>query len=428
MKAMSQKITAIRGFNDILPTETWRWAEVEATLRDLMRAYGYHEIRLPIVESTPLFKRAIGEVTDIVEKEMYSFEDRGGESLTLRPEGTAGCVRAALEHSLTYNQTQRLWYTGPMFRYERPQKGRYRQFHQFGVEAFGMQGPDIDAELILLTARLWRDLGLQGVVRLEINSLGELGERASFRAALVAYLEQHRAALDEDSQRRLASNPLRILDSKDAATQAVLRDAPRLPDFLEDESRAHFAELCAVLDAAGIVYTVNPKLVRGLDYYNKTVFEWVTSELGAQGTVCAGGRYDGLVEQLGGQTSTAVGFAIGLERLLLLHAAVHTETESSEADVFVAAVGAGSSSAALLLAETLRNALPDLRVLVNCGGGSFKSQFKRADKSGARFALVLGEDEVKNGTVSLKWLREEHEQLSLAQDALPGFLKEQHTL
>lgn len=425
---MSQKITAIRGFNDILPTETWRWAEVEATLRDLMRAYGYHEIRLPIVESTPLFKRAIGEVTDIVEKEMYSFLDRGNESLTLRPEGTAGCVRAALEHSLTYNQTQRLWYTGPMFRYERPQKGRYRQFHQFGVETFGMQGPDIDAELIFLTARLWRDLGLENVVRLEINSLGELAERANFRAALVAYLEQHRAALDEDSQRRLSTNPLRILDSKDAGTQAVLKDAPRLPDFLEGGSKAHFAELCAVLDAAGVAYTVNPKLVRGLDYYNKTVFEWVTSELGAQGTVCAGGRYDGLVEQLGGQATPAVGFAIGLERLLLLHAAVHVDAESSEADVFVAAVGNGSASVALLLAETLRNTLPDLRVLVNCGGGSFKSQFKKADKSGARYALVLGEDEVKNGTVSLKWLREEHEQLSLAQDAVAEFLKAQHTL
>lgn len=425
---MSQKITAIRGFNDILPAETGRWAEVEAVLRDLMRAYGYHEIRLPIVESTPLFKRAIGEVTDIVEKEMYSFDDRGGESLTLRPEGTAGCVRAALEHGLTYNQTQRLWYTGPMFRYERPQKGRYRQFHQFGVETYGMAGPDIDAELILLTARLWRDLGLEKVVRLEINSLGEIPERANFRAALVDYLEQHREELDEDSQRRLTSNPLRILDSKDAGTRKLLEQAPRLPDFLEEESKEHFAELCAVLDAAGVPYEINPALVRGLDYYNKTVFEWVTSELGAQGTVCAGGRYDGLVEQLGGQKTTAVGFAIGLERLLLLHAALHPEIESSEADIFVAAVGAGTASAALLLAEQLRSALPDLRVLVNCGGGSFKSQFKKADKSGARFALVLGEDEVKNGTVALKWLREEHEQKILEQSAVAAFLKEQHTL
>ena len=425
---MSQKITAIRGFNDILPVETPRWAEVEAVLRDLMRAYGYHEIRLPIVESTPLFARAIGEVTDIVEKEMYSFEDRGNESLTLRPEGTACCVRACLEHGLTYNQTQRLWYTGPMFRYERPQKGRYRQFHQFGVETFGFNGPDIDAELILLTARLWKALGVDGVVRLELNSLGELHERARFRAALVEYLEQHHAALDEDSRRRLGSNPLRILDSKDPATQKILEGAPQLPEFLEEDSRQHFSSLCAVLDAAGIRYIVNPALVRGLDYYNKTVFEWTTTELGAQGTVCAGGRYDGLVEQLGGQKTPAVGFAIGLERLLLLQAAVQGESATSDADVFIAAVGEGTAAAGLLLAEALRDALPDLRVLVNCGGGSFKSQFKRADKSGARFALVLGEDEVKNGTISLKWLREEHEQQTLAQADVATFMKEHHTL
>lgn len=425
---MSQKITAIRGFNDILPVETPRWAEVEAVLRDLMRAYGYHEIRLPIVESTPLFARAIGEVTDIVEKEMYSFEDRGNESLTLRPEGTACCVRACLEHGLTYNQTQRLWYTGPMFRYERPQKGRYRQFHQFGVETFGFNGPDIDAELILLTARLWKALGVDGVVRLELNSLGELHERARFRAALVEYLEQHHAELDEDSRRRLGSNPLRILDSKDPATQKILEGAPQLPEFLEEDSRQHFSSLCAVLDAAGIRYIVNPALVRGLDYYNKTVFEWTTTELGAQGTVCAGGRYDGLVEQLGGQKTPAVGFAIGLERLLLLQAAVQGESVTSDADVFIAAVGEGTAAAGLLLAEALRDALPDLRVLVNCGGGSFKSQFKRADKSGARFALVLGEDEVKNGTISLKWLREEHEQQTLAQADVAAFMKEHHTL
>lgn len=425
---MSQKIAAIRGFNDILPDDTARWAEVEAVLRDLMRAYGYHEIRLPIVESTPLFARAIGEVTDIVEKEMYSFTDRGGESLTLRPEGTAGCVRAALEHGLTYNQTQRLWYTGPMFRYERPQKGRYRQFHQFGVETFGMQGPDIDAELILLTARLWKMLNLEGSVRLEINSLGEIAERANFRAALVSYLEQFRDQLDEDSQRRLTGNPLRILDSKDANTQKILEGAPRLSDYLEAESKQHFTDLCAVLNDMGIAYVVNPKLVRGLDYYNKTVFEWVTSELGAQGTVCAGGRYDGLVEQLGGQRTPAVGFAIGLERLLLLQQAVNGHVETSEADVFVAAVGEGSSRPALLLAEKLRTVLPDLRVLVNCGGGSFKSQFKKADKSGAKFALVLGEDEAKNGTVSLKWLREEKEQQVMAHDDAITFLKEHHTL
>lgn len=425
---MSQKITAIRGFNDILPSDTGRWAEVEAVLRDVMRAYGYREIRLPLVESTPLFSRAIGEVTDIVEKEMYSFEDRGGESITLRPEGTAGCVRAVLEHGLSYNQTQRLWYTGPMFRYERPQKGRYRQFHQFGVETFGMQGSDIDAELILMTARLWRLLGLEQSVRLELNSLGELEERARFRAALVAYLEQHKSELDEDSQRRLTGNPLRILDSKDANTQKLLLNAPVLTDYLEEDSRQHFAALCAVLDEAGIAYTVNPKLVRGLDYYNKTVFEWVTSALGAQGTVCAGGRYDGLVPQLGGAVTPAVGFAIGLERLLLLQAVVHGEADHTETDIFVAAVGEGATRPALLLAEKLRSALPDLRVMMNCGGGSFKSQFKKADKSGARFALVLGEDEVKNGVVSLKWLREEKEQQVMAVDAAVNFLKENHTL
>lgn len=425
---MSQKIAAIRGFNDILPAETPRWAEVEAVLRDLMRAYGYHEIRLPLVESTPLFTRAIGEVTDIVEKEMYSFEDRGGESLTLRPEGTACCVRACLEHGLTYNQTRRLWYTGPMFRYERPQKGRYRQFHQFGVEAFGFNGPDIDAELILMTARLWKALGVAGVVQLELNSLGELHERAKFRAALVAHLEQHRDALDDDSRRRLGTNPLRVLDSKDPGTRQVLEGAPRLPDFLEAESRQHFERLCAVLYEAGISFVVNPGLVRGLDYYNKTVFEWTTTALGAQGTVCAGGRYDGLVEQLGGQPTPAVGFAIGLERLLLLQAAVQGESAASEADLFIAAVGEGTDGAALVLAERLRDALPDLRVLVNCGGGSFKSQFKRADKSGARFALILGEDEVRSGTVSLKWLREAHEQQQLAQADVAAFMKEHHTL
>ena len=432
---MSQKITAIRGFNDILPVPTkdnpivtGLCQDVEGALQDLMRAYGYQEIRLPIVESTPLFARAIGEVTDIVEKEMYTFLDRSDESLTLRPEGTAGCVRACLEHGLTYNQTQRLWYTGPMFRYERPQKGRYRQFHQFGVETFGMTGPDIDAELILMTARLWRQLGLSQVVRLELNTLGESAERADFRAALVAYLEQHKDKLDADSQRRLGSNPLRILDSKSPETQALLADSPRLTDFLGAETKAHFAGLCAVLDGAGIEYVVNPRLVRGLDYYNKTVFEWVTSALGAQGTVCAGGRYDGLVEQLGGQRTPAVGFAIGLERLMLLHIAVHGARDASEADVFVAAVGEGTAAPALLLAERLRDALPDLRVQVNCGGGSFKSQFKKADKSGARFALVLGQDEVAAGTVSLKWLREEREQVALAQDAVAAFLREQHTL
>jgi histidyl-tRNA synthetase len=408
------RINAIRGMNDILPEATPRWQQLESTLRNMMQRYGYREIRLPVVEPTPLFKRAIGEVTDIVEKEMYSFEDRSGESLTLRPEGTAGCVRACLEHGLTHNQSPKLWYTGPMFRYERPQKGRYRQFHQFGVEAFGQAGADMDAELILLTARLWQSLGLSEVVSLEINSLGESEGRAQYRQALVTYLEQFRTQLDDDSQRRLTTNPLRILDSKDANTQAILVNAPQLSDYLDDGSRQHFATLCAQLDACGISYRINPNLVRGLDYYNKTVFEWVTTALGSQGTVCAGGRYDGLVAQLGGQATPAVGFAIGLERLVLLLDAVHPVTESAEADVMVLALGEGTAQHAICLAEQLRDALPALRIVYNCGGGSFKSQFRKADKSGALLALIVGEAEVTAKTVGIKWLRAEREQISCA--------------
>ncbi|MEK6788549.1 MAG: histidine--tRNA ligase [Pseudomonadota bacterium] len=408
------RINAIRGMNDMLPEATPRWQQLESVLRGLMQRYGYREIRLPVVEPTALFKRAIGEVTDIVEKEMYSFEDRSGESLTLRPEGTAGCVRACLEHGLTHNQSPKLWYTGPMFRYERPQKGRYRQFHQFGVEAFGQGGADMDAELILLSARLWRELGLSDVVSLEINSLGESEGRALYRQALVNYLEQFRTQLDDDSQRRLTTNPLRILDSKDAGTQALLRDAPKLADYLDDGSRQHFAALCAQLDACGVSYRVNPNLVRGLDYYNKTVFEWVTTALGSQGTVCAGGRYDGLVTQLGGQATPAVGFAIGLERLVLLLDAVLPVSESSDADVMVLAVGEGTSQQAIVLAEQLRDALPALRIVYNCGGGSFKSQFRKADKSGAQIALIIGEAEVTAQTVGIKWLRADREQISCA--------------
>lgn len=408
------RISAIRGMNDMLPEATPRWQQLESVLRSLMQRYGYREIRLPVVEPTALFKRAIGEVTDIVEKEMYSFEDRSGESLTLRPEGTAGCVRACLEHGLTHNQSPKLWYSGPMFRYERPQKGRYRQFHQFGVEAFGQAGADMDAELILLSARLWRELGLSDVVTLEINSLGESEGRALYRQALVKYLEQFRTQLDDDSQRRLTTNPLRILDSKDAGTQALLRDAPQLADYLDDGSRQHFAALCAQLDACGVSYRVNPNLVRGLDYYNKTVFEWVTTALGSQGTVCAGGRYDGLVTQLGGQSTPAVGFAIGLERLVLLLDAVQPASESSEADVMVLAVGEGTAQHAVVLAELLRDALPALRIVYNCGGGSFKSQFRKADKSGAQMALIMGEAEVAEQSVSIKWLRVEREQISCA--------------
>lgn len=408
---MSVKITAIRGMNDILPiptkenpVTTQRWQAVEKVLRQLMHQYGYKEIRLPIVENTPLFKRAIGEVTDIVEKEMYTFEDKGGDSVTLRPEGTAGCVRACLEHGLTYNQTQRLWYTGPMFRYERPQKGRYRQFYQFGVETFGMKSADIDAELILMTARLWRDLGLSEVVRLELNTLGESVSRQAYKDALVAYLSQHIDSLDEDSKRRLNTNPLRILDSKDAKTQAVLANAPQLFDYLDEESLQHFASLRAVLDAAGVTYTVNPRLVRGLDYYNKTVFEWVTNALGAQGTVCAGGRYDGLVTQLGGQATPAVGFAIGLERLVLLLDTLQQQNDSSEADIYLVSE-TNTINQALLLAELLRNCLTNYRIVSHCGGGQFKNQLKRADKTGAQAALLLGEHEVAEQKVTVKWLK-----------------------
>ena len=383
-------------------------------------ANSYREIRLPIVEVTPLFKRAIGEVTDIVEKEMYTFEDRGGDSLTLRPEGTAGCVRACLEHSLTYNQTQRLWYTGAMFRYERPQKGRYRQFHQFGVETFGMKGADIEAELILLTARLWKLLGLSDVVSLELNSLGELESRQAYRAALISYLEQHLEQLDEDSKRRLHTNPLRVLDSKDPKTQAVLVNAPQLFDYLDEESRAHQQQLTAVLDAAGVRYTLNPRLVRGLDYYNKTVFEWVTTALGSQGTVCAGGRYDGLVTQLGGQATPAFGFAIGLERLVLLIDTLQQDKQNTETDIYIVA-DENAVSQALLVAETLRNTFTKYRILTHCGGGSFKSQMKKADKTGAIIALLLGQDEIDQQTITVKWLQK-GEQLSLPQTELSDYL------
>lgn len=412
------RLNAIRGMNDILPEATPRWQQLEDTLRRLMQRYGYSEIRLPVVEPTALFKRAIGEVTDIVEKEMYSFEDRSGESITLRPEGTAGCVRACLEHGLTHNQSPKLWYTGPMFRYERPQKGRYRQFHQFGVETFGQAGPDMDAELILLTARLWQELGLAESVSLEINSLGELESRAQYRKALVSYLEQFRTQLDDDSQRRLTTNPLRILDSKDQGTQDILKGAPVLSDFLDEDSKQHFASLCQLLDACGLNYRVNGNLVRGLDYYNKTVFEWVTTDLGAQGTVCAGGRYDGLVEQLGGQATPAVGFAIGLERLVLLLEALKPEATPALADVFVMAMTPAAVPAVMSLTETLRQALPNTRIVYNCGGGSFKSQLRKADKSGAQLALLIGDDELAQQHVSIKWLRgqqQEQQRVDMAQ-------------
>ena len=415
------KIQSIRGMNDLLPAQTPLWQYVERIAAQLLGAYGYQEIRFPILEQTELFKRSIGEVTDIVEKEMYTFEDRNGDSLTLRPEGTAGCVRACEQNGLLFNQTQRLWYAGPMFRHERPQKGRLRQFHQIGVEAFGMVGPDIDAELIFLTARLWRKLGIGEHVTLELNSIGSASARAEFKCALVAYLQNYVAALDEDSQRRLHTNPLRILDSKDENTRRVLVGAPSFNDYLDDESRAHFQGLCALLDAAGVAYRLNPALVRGLDYYGKTVFEWTTDKLGAQATVCAGGRYDGLVEQLGGKSTPAVGFGIGIERLcLLLEACEKIPADIIDVpQVYIVAAGARAEMAAMVLAESLREKMPTLRVLSNCGGGSFKSQFKKADKSGAGIALILGDQEVDAGVVNIKWLRDEtREQQSVAQSQL----------
>ncbi|PYG50058.1 histidyl-tRNA synthetase [Pantoea sp. AG1095] len=415
---MAKNIQAIRGMNDYLPADTAIWQRIEGTLKQVLASYGYSEIRLPIVEHTPLFSRAIGEVTDVVEKEMYTFEDRNGESLTLRPEGTAGCVRAGIEHGLLYNQEQRLWYTGPMFRYERPQKGRYRQFHQMGVEVFGLQGPDVDAELIMMTARWWKALGIAEHVELELNSIGSLDARANYRSALVAFLEQHQDVLDEDCKRRMYTNPLRVLDSKNPDIQKLLNDAPTLGEFLDEESRDHFSGLCGLLDDAGINYRINQRLVRGLDYYNRTVFEWVTSSLGSQGTVCGGGRYDGLVEQLGGRATPAVGFAMGMERLVLLVQAVNPEFEPTRiVDVYVIASGQGVQSAAMQLAEKLRDADPALKMMTNFGGGNFKKQFARADKWGARIALVLGEDEVKAGQVVVKDLRTGDQQTLAQSDA-----------
>ncbi|MBP1132543.1 MULTISPECIES: histidine--tRNA ligase [Serratia] len=419
---MAKNIQAIRGMNDYLPEETALWQRIEGILKQVLSGYGYSEIRLPIVEQTPLFKRAIGEVTDVVEKEMYTFDDRNGESLTLRPEGTAGCVRAGIEHGLLYNQEQRLWYVGPMFRYERPQKGRYRQFHQLGAEVFGLQGPDIDAELILLSARWWKALGISEHVKLELNSIGSLEARANYRDALVAFLEQHQEKLDDDCKRRMYSNPLRVLDSKNPEVQALLNDAPRLSEYLDEESKAHFDGLCELLAQAGIPYTINERLVRGLDYYNRTVFEWVTNSLGAQGTVCAGGRYDGLVEQLGGRATPAVGFAMGLERLVLLVQAVNPEFKAAATiDVYVISSGAGTQSAAMQLAERVRDEAPQLKLMTNYGGGNFKKQITRADKWGARIALILGENEVAAQQVVVKDLRS-GEQETLAQSEVAARL------
>lgn len=421
----NKALQAIRGMNDCLPSETNIWQMVESVLRRVASNYGFAEIRMPIVESTALFKRSIGEVTDIVEKEMYTFDDRNGDSLTLRPEGTASCVRAGNQHGLLYNQEQRLWYMGPMFRHERPQKGRYRQFHQFGLEAFGIATPDIDAEIILLTARLWRELGINEFVTLELNSLGSNEERAEYRDALVAYLTEREDQLDEDSKRRMHTNPLRVLDSKNPQVQEALVDAPKLSDYFGEETKAHFDSLCQRLDAAGIKYVLNERLVRGLDYYNRTVFEWVTSSLGAQGTICAGGRYDGLVEQLGGKATPAFGFALGIERLVLMLTSLDkVNNVRPQVDAYIVALGDDAQIQANMLAEQWRDQVPESRIQCHCGGGNMKKQLKRADKSGAQVALILGDNEIAEQKVMVKYLRGQQEQQSLAFEQIPSLLEE----
>lgn len=407
--------------NDCLPTQSPLWQKVEGIVKNVISAYGYNEVRMPIVEETNLFSRAVGEETDVVSKEMYTFEDRNGDSLTLRPEGTAGCVRSCIQNSLINRDEQRLWYMGPMFRHERPQKGRYRQFHQCGVEVFGLNGPDVDAELIMMTARLWRELGIDKHVHLELNSIGSQEDRADYRTALVAFLEQHIDVLDEDCKRRMHTNPLRVLDTKNPDIQAILGDAPRLSEYLGEESKAHFAGLCELLDAAGIEYTVNERLVRGLDYYNRTVFEWMTESLGSQGTVCGGGRYDGLVEQLGGKATPAVGFAMGLERLVLMMETLGNTDVRRNVDVYMVTAGEGTLTAGMKLVEELREQVPGLRVMTHFGGGNFKKQFKRADKVGAAVALVLGENEVAEKTVVLKDLAG-GEQETISQTEIAGKL------
>ena len=411
-----KKIQSIRGMNDLLPNDSATWQQIEKIVKGVLNSYGYNEIRTPIVEDTALFKRAVGEVTDIVEKEMYTFNDRNDESITLRPEITAGCVRAGIEHGLFYNQEQRLWYLGPAFRYEKPQKGRYRQFHQFGVEVFGLEGPNIDAELILLTARFWKALGIEEHTTLELNSIGSVEARASYRNALVSFLEQHKDKLDEDCLRRMYSNPLRVLDSKNPDVQELLNQAPKLFDYLDEESKNHFDGLCHLLDNAGIKYNINQRLVRGLDYYNRTVFEWVTTNLGAQGTVCGGGRYDGLVSQLGGQPTPAVGFAMGVERLVLLVRAVNPSlNRDSSIDIYMISSGDDkTTSAAQKMAEKLRDGLPNKRIVTNYGSSNFKKQFTKADKLGAKIAVIIGENEIANQSVTIKNLQT-GEQVEVAQ-------------
>lgn len=416
---MTDPIQAIRGMNDILPSETAYWQHIESVCRDVVAQYGYHEIRFPLLEQTRLFKRSIGDATDIVEKEMYTFDDRNGDSLSLRPEGTASCVRAGVEHGLLYNQIQRLWYMGPMFRHERPQKGRLRQFHQLGVEAFGLGGPDIDVELILLSKRILDRLGLTQDITLEINTLGDFSQRKAYQEKLVDYFSAHQDKLDEDSKRRLTTNPMRILDSKNPDMKALIQNAPILSDFITGDSRAHFEGLCELLSAAGVSYQINPYVVRGLDYYCLTVFEWVTTQLGAQGTVCAGGRYDGLVEQLGGKKTPAVGFAMGIERIVLLLA--EKQKLQNTADFYLVS---DSANSAVLLSEKIRTQFPAIKVEMNAGGGSFGTQFKRANKSGARYALILGEKEIMTNSVTLKNLRENSDQKTMTVDELIFFIKD----
>lgn len=422
---MSTEIQAIRGMSDLLPADTAIWAPVEQTLRRVLASYGYREIRVPILERTELFQRSIGEVTDIVEKEMYTFDDRNGQSLTLRPEATAGIVRAAIENGMLRGQRHRLWSSGPMFRYEKPQKGRYRQFHQFDVEAIGFAGPDIDAELIAMTARLWRELGIDGL-QLQINSLGMPEGRLRYREELAAWFRSHADMLDEDSVRRLERNPLRILDSKNPHMQALIAGAPAIDGFLDEDSRHHFETVQQLLAGAGVAFTINPRLVRGLDYYNRTVFEWVTDRLGSQGAVCAGGRYDGLIAQLGGTPTEAFGCAMGMERLVELYRLCGGAEERRQTDVFVAAVGGTAEATALRLAEHLRDQRAGLAVEMNCGGGGFRAQMRRADASGAAVALILGDEEVAAGTVTIKPLRSGEEQRTVEWagivDAIAAFL------
>ncbi|MEX0942185.1 MAG: histidine--tRNA ligase [Pseudomonadales bacterium] len=415
------KIQAVRGMQDLLPEKQEIFRFISETARDVLDQYGYREIGLPVLESTDLFQRLVGEATDIVEKEMYTFEDRNGDSLTLRPEGTAGCVRAAQQHGLTFNQVQRLWYMGPMFRHERPQKGRYRQFEQIGAECFGMPGPDVDAELLFILSRIWKALGVEKDVQLELNSLGSNESRAAFRDALVSYLGNYKSDLDEDSIRRMDTNPLRILDSKNERTQAILADAPKLNEFLDEASKLHFDELRRSLDTLQLPYKVNPNIVRGLDYYNRTVFEWITDTLGAQGTVCGGGRFDGLMEMIGGKSTPAIGFAMGLDRLaLMLEPAFNHQ---HEADIFVASFGNNTRDYALMLGEQIRDSMPGVRVTVHCGDGKLKSQMKKADSAGAEVALIIGEDEMARGEISIKHLRKDGQQVSVNSTELNDYLK-----